>query len=109
VTRLPKSEWPDLGSYTQVARPWRVTPRGSRGGGTMADTFRIVNEDTVFTLPWEVGIQEGLFRRAGCEVEVGKKNPGNTAQGLFERNKEVLYESGKVDAFKVCESVSGNS
>jgi NitT/TauT family transport system substrate-binding protein len=34
---------------------------------------------------------------------VGEKNPGNTAQGLFERNKEVLYESGKVDAFNVCE------
>jgi NitT/TauT family transport system substrate-binding protein len=69
----------------------------------MADTFRIVNEDTVFTLPWEVAIQEGLFRRAGFEVEVPQKNPGNTAQGLFDRNKEVLYESGKVDAFNVCE------
>lgn len=69
----------------------------------MADTFRIVNEDTVFTLPWEVAIQEGLFRRAGFEVEVGEKNPGNTAAELFGRNKEVLYESGKVDAFNVCE------
>jgi NitT/TauT family transport system substrate-binding protein len=69
----------------------------------MADVFRIVNEDTVFTLPWEVAIQEGLFRKAGFEVEVPQKNPGNTAQGLFERNKEVLYESGKVDAFNVCE------
>jgi len=69
----------------------------------MADVFRIVNEDTVFTLPWEVAIQEGLFKKAGFEVEVPQKNPGNTAQGLFERNKEVLYESGKVDAFNVCE------
>jgi NitT/TauT family transport system substrate-binding protein len=69
----------------------------------MAETFRIVNEDTVFTLPWEVAIQEGLFRRAGYEVEVGQKNPGNTAQELFGRNKEILFETGQVDAFNVCE------
>jgi NitT/TauT family transport system substrate-binding protein len=69
----------------------------------LAETFRIVNEDTVFTLPWEVAIQEGLFRAAGFEVEVPEKNPGNTALGLFDRNKEVLFESGQVDCFNVCE------
>jgi len=62
-----------------------------------------VNEDTVFTLPWEVAIQEGLFREAGFEVEVPEKNPGNTALGLFDRNKEVLFETGQVDCFNVCE------
>ena len=35
--------------------------------------FRFVNEDTVFTLPWEVGILEGLFERAGIEVEVARE------------------------------------
>jgi NitT/TauT family transport system substrate-binding protein len=69
----------------------------------MAETFRFVNEDTVFTLPWEVAIREGLFARAGYQVEVPQKNPGNTALGLFERNKEVLFETGRVDAFNVCE------
>jgi len=69
----------------------------------VAETFRFVNEDTVFTLPWEVAIQEGLFRRAGFDVEIGEKNPGNTAPELFGRNKEVLFESGRVDAFNVCE------
>src|ERR687885_1738911 len=69
----------------------------------MAQTFRFVNEDTVFTLPWEVAIREGLFDRAGYSVEVADKNPGNTAPGLFDRNKEVLFESGQVDAFNVCE------
>jgi NitT/TauT family transport system substrate-binding protein len=69
----------------------------------MAETFRFVNEDTVFTLPWEVAIQEGLFQRAGFTVEIGEKNPGNTAPELFGRNKEVLFESGRVDAFNVCE------
>ena len=69
----------------------------------MGETFRFVNEDTVFTLPWEVAIQEGLFARAGHEVEVPEKNPGNTAVGLFDRNKEVLFENGVVDAFNVCE------
>src|SRR4051812_29546111 len=69
----------------------------------MAETFRIVNEDTVFTLPWEVAIQEGLFREAGLDVEVPEKNPGNTAVGLFDRNKEVLFETGQVDCFNVCE------
>jgi NitT/TauT family transport system substrate-binding protein len=69
----------------------------------MVDTFRFVNEDTVFTLPWEVAIEEGLFRRAGFEVEVAEKNPDNTAVELFGRNKEVLFESGRVDAFNVCE------
>jgi NitT/TauT family transport system substrate-binding protein len=66
-------------------------------------TFRFVNEDTVFTLPWEVAIREGLFARAGLSVEVAEKNPGNTAPGLFDRNKEVLFETGRVDAFNVCE------
>lgn len=69
----------------------------------MSKTFRFVNEDTVFTLPWEVAIREGLFARAGYEVEIPQKNPGNTALGLFERNKEVLFETGQVDAFNVCE------
>lgn len=69
----------------------------------MAETFRFVNEDTVFTLPWEVAIQEGLFERAGYQVEIGPKNPGNTAAELFSRNKEVLFETGRVDAFNVCE------
>jgi NitT/TauT family transport system substrate-binding protein len=69
----------------------------------MAETFRFVNEDTVFTLPWEVAIQEGLFARAGYDVEIGAKQPGNTAQALFERNKELLFEAGQVDAFNVCE------
>lgn len=69
----------------------------------MGETFRFVNEDTVFTLPWEVAIKEGLFARAGHEVEVPEKNPGNTAVGLFDRNKEVLFETGRVDAFNVCE------
>jgi hypothetical protein len=72
-------------------------------GGKVGETFRFVNEDTVFTLPWEVAIKEGLFARAGHQVEVPEKNPGNTALGLFERNKEVLFECGQVDAFNVCE------
>jgi NitT/TauT family transport system substrate-binding protein len=69
----------------------------------MAETFRFVNEDTVFTLPWEVAIREGLFAQAGFDVQIGDKNPGNTAPGLFDRNKEVLFETGRVDAFNVCE------
>jgi NitT/TauT family transport system substrate-binding protein len=69
----------------------------------VAETFRVVNEDTVFTLPWEVGIQEGLFRKQGFDVEIGEKNPGNTARELFGRNKEVLFENHRVDAFNVCE------
>jgi len=69
----------------------------------MGETFRFVNEDTVFTLPWEVAIKEGLFAREGHQVEVPEKNPGNTAFGLFERNKEVLFETGQVDCFNVCE------
>src|SRR2546423_6983674 len=81
----------------------RAARRMTRGIRTMAETFRFVNEDTVFTLPWEVAIQEGLFQRAGLEVEIADKNPGNTAPDLFGRNKEVLFESGGVDAFNVCE------
>ena len=69
----------------------------------MPETFRIVNEDTVFTLPWEVAIQEGLFHAEGFEVEVPEKDPANTALELFARNKEVLFETGQVDCFNVCE------
>ena len=69
----------------------------------MVDTFRFINEDTVFTLPWEVAIREGLFAQAGLQVEVPEKNPANTVLALFDRNKELLFESGQVDAFNVCE------
>lgn len=69
----------------------------------MGETFRFVNEDTVFTLPWEVAIAEGLFAQDGHEVEIANKNPDNRAFGLFERNKEMLFERGEVDAFNVCE------
>jgi NitT/TauT family transport system substrate-binding protein len=86
-----------------VGRSLAGRTRHGDKGGSMAETFRFVNEDTVFTLPWEVGIQEGLFQRAGFDVEIGEKNPGNTAPELFGRNKEVLFESGRVDAFNVCE------
>jgi NitT/TauT family transport system substrate-binding protein len=65
--------------------------------------FRFVNEDTVFTLPWEVGILEGLFEKEGIEVEIAEKNPSNVAPELFGRNKEVLFESGGLDAYNVCE------
>jgi len=82
-------------------------PQGRHTDGevelAMAETFRFVNEDTVFTLPWEVAIQEGLFRQEGFEVEIGEKNPANTTPELFGRNKEVLFETGRVDAFNVCE------
>jgi NitT/TauT family transport system substrate-binding protein len=66
-------------------------------------TFRFVNEDTVFTLPWEVGILEGLFDQIGIDVQVAEKNPSNTAAELFGRNKEVLFEGQKLDAYNVCE------
>jgi len=65
--------------------------------------FRFVNEDTVFTLPWEVGILEGLFEKEGIEVEIAEKNPSNVAPELFGRNKEVLFEGGGLDAYNVCE------
>lgn len=65
--------------------------------------FRFTNEDTVFTLPWEVGILEGLFDEAGIEVEVAEKNPSNVATELFGRNKEIQFESEGLDAYNVCE------
>ncbi len=65
--------------------------------------FRFVNEDTVFTLPWEVGILEGLFEKEGIEVEIAEKNPSNVAPELFGRNKETLFEGNRLDAYNVCE------
>ncbi len=65
--------------------------------------FRFVNEDTVFTLPWEVGILEGLFEKEGIEVEIAEKNPSNVAPELFGRNKETLFEGRDLDAYNVCE------
>ncbi|MDP7386322.1 MAG: hypothetical protein QF593_09880 [Nitrospinota bacterium] len=65
--------------------------------------FRFVNEYTVFTLPWEVGILEGLFEKEGIEVEIAAKNPSNVAPELFGRNKEVLFEGEDLDAYNVCD------
>ena len=69
----------------------------------MGEIFRFVNEDTVFTLPWEVAIQEGLFERAGHQVEVPEKNPGNTAVGLFD-HATLAEQAAYLDTLAVAQA-----
>lgn len=66
-------------------------------------TFRTVNEATVFTLPWEVAIKEGLFRNAGLDVEVVPKNSANTAFDILERDKEASFNDTRLDCYDACE------
>lgn len=66
-------------------------------------TFRTVNEATVFTLPWEVAIREGLFRAAGLEVEVVPKNSANTAFDILKRDKEASFNGARLDCYDACE------
>ncbi|MBN9083950.1 MAG: hypothetical protein BGP04_17070 [Rhizobiales bacterium 62-17] len=67
-------------------------------------TFTISPNGPVFDLPLYVARDEGLFEKHGLKVEFAKAfDPLNTSKDPFQRQKEVLYESGKASAYNLCE------
>jgi NitT/TauT family transport system substrate-binding protein len=75
-----------------------------------APKVRIAPNNPVFDLPVIVGIEEGLFAKAGLDVsftasfEDRERDQAGTA--VFQRLKEEMFECGSADSYNVCEWAS---
>jgi NitT/TauT family transport system substrate-binding protein len=71
---------------------------------------RIAPNNPVFDLPVLVGIEEGLFDKAGLDVSLSASyadRERDTAESkIFERLKEGMFECGTADSYNVCEWAS---
>jgi NitT/TauT family transport system substrate-binding protein len=71
---------------------------------------RIAPNNPVFDLPVLVGIEEGLFEKAGLDVALSAtydERERDTIEGnIFERLKEGMFEEGAADSYNVCEWAS---
>ena len=74
--------------------------------------IRIAPNNPVFDLPVIVGIQEGLFARAGLEVSFSatyadrEKDHAAKPAPIMARLKEQLFDCGSADSYNVCEWAS---
>jgi NitT/TauT family transport system substrate-binding protein len=71
---------------------------------------RIAPNNPVFDLPVIVGIEEGLFARAGLDVSFSAtyadREKDNAEKPVLSRLKENLFECGSADSYNVCEWAS---
>ena len=71
---------------------------------------RIAPNNPVFDLPVLVGIEEGLFEKAGLDVSMSASYAArekDTAETKFlARLKESQFECGEADSYNVCEWAS---
>jgi NitT/TauT family transport system substrate-binding protein len=71
---------------------------------------KIAPNNPVFDLPVIVGIEEGLFARAGLDVSFSAtyadRERDTADKPVFERLKEELFECGSADSYNVCEWAS---
>ncbi len=71
---------------------------------------RIAPNNPVFDLPVIVGIEEGLFRRAGLDVAFSAtyadRERDSAEKPVLERLKEEMFECGAADSYNVCEWAS---
>jgi NitT/TauT family transport system substrate-binding protein len=71
---------------------------------------RIAPNNPVFDLPVIVGIEEGLFAKAGLDVSFAAsyedRETDNAETAYLDRVKESLFEQGKADSYNVCEWAS---
>ena len=76
----------------------------------MAVTVRIAPNNPVFDLPVLVGIEEGLFRKAGLDVALSAsyddRERDTVEKQVLERLKEGMFECGTADSYNVCEWAS---
>ncbi len=77
----------------------------------MANTVvKIAPNNPVFDLPVIVGIEEGLFARAGLDVSFSAtyadREKDNAQTEFLSRLKENLFECGSADSYNVCEWAS---
>src|SRR3954453_15033422 len=71
---------------------------------------RIAPNNPVFDLPVIVGIEEGLFARAGLDVSFSAtyadRERDSVEKSVFQRLKEEMFECGAADSYNVCEWAS---
>jgi NitT/TauT family transport system substrate-binding protein len=72
--------------------------------------IRIAPNNPVFDLPVIVGIEEGLFARAGLDVQFSAtyadREKDRTGGAIMARLKENLFDRGSADSYNVCEWAS---
>jgi len=72
--------------------------------------MRIAPNNPVFDLPVIVGIDEGLFAKAGLDVSFSAtyadREKDGTERPVLDRLKENLFECGSADTYNVCEWAS---
>lgn len=73
-------------------------------------TVKIAPNNPVFDLPVIVGIEEGLFARAGLGVgfsaTYADREKDSAEKPILNRLKEQLFECGSADSYNVCEWAS---
>lgn len=74
-------------------------------------TVRIAPNNPVFDLPVIVGIEEGLFQKAGLDVAFvatyeDREKSDNPDKPYLSRLKENLFETDEADSYNVCEWAS---
>src|SRR5260370_20875510 len=71
---------------------------------------RIAPNNPVFDLPVIVGIQEGLFTKAGLDVSFSAtyadREKDRVGRPIMSRLKEQLFDCGSADSYNVCEWAS---
>ena len=77
---------------------------------TSATVVKIAPNNPVFDLPVIVGIEEGLFAKAGLEVgfsaTYADREKDSAERPILSRLKEQLFECGSADSYNVCEWAS---
>jgi len=75
-----------------------------------APTVRIAPNNPVFDLPVIVGIEEGLFAKAGLDVSFSAtyadREKDSAERPIMTRLKEQLFDCGSADSYNVCEWAS---
>jgi NitT/TauT family transport system substrate-binding protein len=73
-------------------------------------TVRIAPNNPVFDLPVIVGIEEGLFERAGLDVRFSAsyadREWDSAIRPIMTRLKEQMFDCGSADSYNVCEWAS---
>ena len=79
----------------------------------MVDTMPLVKiapNNPVFDLPVLVGIQEGLFKKSGLNVQMSapyeQREKDSAERPIMTRLKENLFDCGSADSYNVCEWAS---
>src|SRR5262249_55055837 len=71
---------------------------------------RIAPNNPVFDLPVLVGIEEGLFEKAGLDVRMSAQYEARESDcadvPVMSRLKENLFDCGSADSYNVCEWAS---